>query len=606
MSPILSTSLWDKVLQSTGFSGRDLDIHDCESDDIYTFSVIMSTAISDRIETPICQPIVLVTSVDPPSHGDVWLKTLQESVEAATNKTLVTIASIRSVDAAGKFCIFLGDLEQSILHNPSVTEFDAIVKLALCCKGLLWVTCGGSIDCKDPRQAMSSGFLRTLRLENTTNYYISLDLDPQSHTLGPRQAFIISKIVSRAMNASVTDAPLREYEFAERNGTVLIPRLFKDFERNEFISKVPTSPQKIASGSFAELGRTGDRGLKLEITTSGLLETLTFKEVLSCDTLMDPDFVEIEPKAFGLNFRDVMAAMGQLNERIMGLECSGVVTRVGSNAASHGFSAGCHAIALLDGKYQSRIRVPWTAACPTSQSDFNMAASIPMIFVTAYISLYDTAKLCKGQSILIHAATGGVGQAAIILAQHLGAGIFATAGSSEKRKFLASKYGIPEGHVFSSRDDTFFPKLMSITGGLGVNVVLNCLSGKLLQQSFNCLAPFGHFVEIGRFDLEQNHYLELAPFTRAVSFSSIDILALLRIGSPIIHQTLTIVTRLLDQGLISLVGPVSVFPISDIEKAFRHMQTGKHMGKIVLSVNDCIVPVSTANLLHRIQHADDI
>jgi NADPH:quinone reductase-like Zn-dependent oxidoreductase len=598
MSPILSASLWDKVLQSTGFSGRELDIHDCEPDDIYTFSVIMSTAISGQMETSICQPIVLVTSVDSPSHDDVWLKTLQESVAAATNKTLVTTESIRSVDAAGKFCIFLGDLEQSILHNPSVTEFGAIVKLALCCKGLLWVTRGGSIDCTDPRQAMSSGFLRTLRLENTTNNYISLDLDPQTHILGPREAAVISKIVSRAMNTSFTHSSLREFEFSERSGTILIPRLFKDFARNEFISRVPTSFRKTASGSFAELGGTGGRCLKLEIDTSSLLETLTFKEISQCDTLMDPDFIEIEPKAFGLNFRDVMAAMGQLNERIMGLECSGVVTRVGSSAASHGFSAGCHAITLLDGKCQSRIRVPWTAACPTSQSDFNTAASIPMIFVTAYVSLYDTAKLCKGQSILIHAATGGVGQAAIILAQHLGAEVFATAGSSEKRKFLTSKYGIPEDHVFSSRDDTFLPKLMSITGGLGVNVVLNCLSGKLLQQSFNCLAPFGHFVEIGKFDLEQNHYLELAPFTRAVSFSSIDILALLRLGSPIIHQTLTIVTRLLDQGLIRPVDPVSVFPISDIEKAFHHMQTGKHMGKIILSVNDCIIPVSRANLLH--------
>jgi NADPH:quinone reductase-like Zn-dependent oxidoreductase len=135
------------------------------------------------------------------------------------------------------------------------------------------------------------------------------------------------------------------------------------------------------------------------------------------------------------------------------------------------------------------------------QFDFNTAASIPMIFATAYISLCDTAKLCKGQSILIHAATGGVGQAPIIFSQYLEAEVFATAGSSEKRKFITSKYGVPEDHVFSSREETFLPKLMSITGEHGFNVVLNCLLGKLLQESFNCLAPFGHFVEIGKFDL---------------------------------------------------------------------------------------------------------
>ena len=605
MSPILSASMWDEVLKNTGFSGRDLDIHDCECEHIYTFSVIMSTAIPNKLETSSFHPIVLVTSVNSASHNDARLKTVQESVATAINGSVTGVESLDSVDATGKFCVFLGDLDNSLLLKPSAVEFEATVRLVLHCKGLLWVTRGGSIDCIKPEQAISSGFLRTLRLENTKKKYISLDLDPKTLILGPREADIISKIVVCAMDdSSISNSSSREFEFAERDGTILIPRLIKDFERNKFTSTRFDRPSKIASASFIELGGMGERILKLEVNSPGLLETLAFKEIVEYDIPMDPEFIEIEPMAFGLNFRDVMAAMGQLNETIIGFECSGVITRVGPGAASHGFCVGCHVIALIDGKYQSRIRVRWTVACPISQLDFKTAASIPMIFTTAYISLYDTAKLSKGQSILIHAATGGVGQAAIILSQLLGAEVFATAGSSEKRKFIISKYGVPEDHVFSSREQTFLPKLMSMTGGHGVDVVLNCLSGKLLQESFNCLAPFGHFVEIGKFDLEHNHYLEMAPFTRVASFSSIDILALIRLGSPTIHRTLTIVTTLLEQGLIHPVDPVTIFPLLEVEKAFRYMQAGKHMGKIVLSVNGCMVPVSTISPCFWILTAD--
>lgn len=343
--------------------------------------------------------------------------------------------------------------------------------------------------------------------------------------------------------------------------------------------------------SILNCGVIEGRILKLGVNSPGLLETLTFREIAKFDGALDPEFIEVEPRVFGLNFRDVMAAIGQLNETVMGLECSRVITRVGSNAASHGFSIGDHVIALMDGQYQSRVRVPWTVACTVSQFDFETVASIPMAFTTAYISIYDKARLCKGQSILIHAATGGVGQAAIILSQYLGAEVFVTAGSPEKRMFITSKYSIPEDHVFSSRDSTFLPKLMSATDGKGVNLVLNCLSGELLQESFKCLAPFGHFIEIGKVDMERNHYLEMAPFTRVASFSSIDILALVKIGSSAIHCALATVTRLLGQGLIHPVDPVTVFPLSNIEQAFRQMQAGKHIGKIVLSVTDCSVPV---------------
>ncbi|KAJ5548829.1 hypothetical protein N7513_006063 [Penicillium frequentans] len=592
LSPILSAPSWDRVLKAAGFSGLDLDVHDCESEETYSFSVLMSTAQPEAASSPSSDSVVIVTSGISSYQDEAWLRALQDCIATVAGDDLPSVESIESFDATGKNCIFLGEMHQSLLQAPLSGEFEAIKSLSLKCKNLLWVTRGGAVDCENPELALSAGFLRTLRQEHVGKKYITVDLDPRRSTLGQQDASIVAKVLASVLDHSVADDSAQDFEFAERDGVILIPRLIKDFARNGFVSADTDRDMKSQPELFQQPGRT----LKLEIGTTGLLETLAFSDTPAENGDLAPDLIEIEPKAFGLNFRDVMAAMGQLNEQVMGLECAGVITRLGAVAASKGFGIGDRVFTLLNGQYTSRIQVPWAIACRMPEDlDFETAASIPMIYATAYMSLYDKARLCKGQSVLIHAATGGVGQAAIILAQLVGAEVFATAGTPEKRAFITSKYGIPADHVFSSRDASFVPKLMSITSGRGVDVVLNSLSGQLLQETFNCLAPFGHFVEIGKFDMERNNHLEMVPFTRVASFSSIDLLALVRLASPQIFRVLASVARLIEQKVISPVDPVTVFPLSEIEKAFRQMQAGKHMGKIVLSVSPQeIVPVSGA------------
>lgn len=177
-----------------------------------------------------------------------------------------------------------------------------------------------------------------------------------------------------------------------------------------------------------------------------------------------------------------MVAMGQLRERVMGLECAGIVTRVGKDAARQGFAVGDRVIALLLGPFGSRARVSWqgVAHIPDGMG-FNAAASLPMIFSTAYVGLVDVARLRPGQTVLIHAAAGGVGQAAIMLAKdYLCAEVYVTVGSQDKRELLMREYNIPSERIFSSRDPSFAPAILAATGGRGVNVVLNSLAGPLL------------------------------------------------------------------------------------------------------------------------------
>jgi NADPH:quinone reductase-like Zn-dependent oxidoreductase len=223
---------------------------------------------------------------------------------------------------------------------------------------------------------------------------------------------------------------------------------------------------------------------------------------------------------------------------------------------------------------------------------FETAATLPMCYTTAYVSLYDMARVQKGEKVLIHAAMGGLGQAAIVLAKHAGAEIFVTVGTAEKREFAIEKYGIQPDHIFSSRDASFASGVLAMTGGKGVDIVLNTLAGTLLQESFNCIAQFGRFIEIGKRDLEGNSLLEMGAFTRNVSFSSIDLLQLEEHKGLEINRVMKEIIHLFKQNVVAPVQPVTVYPLSEIEKTFRLMQAGKHMGKIVVSVTDDLVPVS--------------
>ncbi|KAK8010514.1 hypothetical protein PG990_009479 [Apiospora arundinis] len=582
---ILSASQWTGLLQEAGLSGVDLEVGDHESEELISCSVMLSTTSSSP-KSPRIAPVVLVLCND--SLEESWIKALQKSIAEVTGEDVPAVEFLGSVDAKDQICVFLGEIQEPLLPKPSPEIFSAIKSLVLGCKGMLWVTRGGAMECDNPMLALSQGFLRSLRNEYSGKGYVSLDLDPKRPIPSQTDASIIAQILVASFDepAAGHDGP-RDFDFAERDGVIFTPRLDKDFDRNEFISMDPTR----YSLPKVEPMHQPDRPLRLGINTPGLLDTLVFVDNLKLREELDAECIEIEPKTMGLNFRDVMVAMGQLDEKNMGYECAGIITRIGSSAASHGYAVGDRVFCLLDGQWASRVQIHWTTAYPMpADMSFDTAASIPMVFATAYTALYDIARLGKGQSVLIHAAAGGVGQAAIILSQLVGAEVFATAGTKEKRDFLVDKYKLPADHVFSSRDISFATKLMSMKNG--VDVVLNCLSGQLLQESFNCLAPYGHFVEIGKFDLEQNSYLEMARFSQVSSFSSVDMAALLRDRPAEIHRVLGRIASLLEQKAIYAVEPITAFPINEVQKAFRQMQMGKHIGKIVVSMgSEDSVPV---------------
>lgn len=294
-----------------------------------------------------------------------------------------------------------------------------------------------------------------------------------------------------------------------------------------------------------------------------------------------------------------MSVMGQIPDELLGFDASGIVRRVGSGVTK--FKIGDKVAMYGHGAHRTihRSRADYCELIPEGLS-FEQAATIPVVHGTAWYGLVQLARVKEGQSILIHAAAGGVGQAAIQIAKHFGMEIFATVGSEVKRKLLRETYGIPEDHMFNSRDLSFVKGVKRMTEGRGVDVILNSLSGEALRQTWYCIAPFGTFLEIGIKDILGNTELDMRPFLQDATFAFFNLNHIEKERPDIMAEIIKGAFDFQRRGITRPITPLVTYPISEMENAFRLMQTGKHIGKIALSFGDGdVVPVvqSGASLL---------
>lgn len=589
-SPTVSLPMWQRVLKATGFSGIDVELRDYEAhEDLYSVSNMVSTVLAPPTTWQENSVVVVMSNKAPPPAA--WLESLRASIAEVTGGALPIVHALEagaSQLCSGKFCVSVVEADEALLHHVDAMSLDGIKALGSNAKGLLWVTRGAAVECAKPEMALAQGLLRVVRNEYVGRACLNLDLDPEQSAWSDLSSSAIVHIMKNCLGGRRQDKvsmTAEDSEYAVRNGLVMVPRIYKDVTRNKLL--VPEAPDWLASESIPEAPLFQEqRPLSLRVGIPGLLDTLAFDDDISYKEALDADEVEIKPCAYGLNFRDVMVAMDELREPTMGVECAGIVTRVGPEATAQGFAVGDAVMALLLGpSFSSRARISWHGVAHIPQGmDFNDAASLPLIFATAYVSLVEVARLRHGQSVLIHSAAGGVGQAAIKLAKdYLGAEVYVTVSSQEKRELLMREYNLPAERIFNSRDTSFAPAVLTATGG-GVDVVLNSSAGSMLQASFDILAPYGHFVEIGKRNLENNSLLAMGTFSRVASFTSVDMLSFLRHRGPDAHRVLNEIARLVDQGVIGPVSPVKAYPMGQLSQAFRLLQSGKHIGKVVLSM----------------------
>ncbi|MFJ6631349.1 SDR family NAD(P)-dependent oxidoreductase [Streptomyces sp. NPDC091376] len=296
--------------------------------------------------------------------------------------------------------------------------------------------------------------------------------------------------------------------------------------------------------------------------------------------------VEVRIAAASVNFRDVLTAMGLLGtdedvrERI-GFECAGTITAVGPNVRNVRVGDFVLAIDLRGGAFGSFITVPEHSVAPVPTGmEPACAAALPAAYVTAWYALRHVARLDRGERILIHSATGGTGRAAVAVARALGARILATAGSREKRDLLRS-LGIE--HVMDSRSLHFSEETRAATGGEGVDVVLNSLSGPAIRAGLDALRPFGRFVELGVRDIHADTPVGLAAFRDNITLRTVDLIQLQREKPELFTAMLNEVLAEIGHGRLPSL-PHRAFPLAKATQAFRLMAGARHTGKLVLTV----------------------
>ncbi|MGO9133425.1 MAG: type I polyketide synthase [Methylovirgula sp.] len=370
--------------------------------------------------------------------------------------------------------------------------------------------------------------------------------------------------------------------------------------------RIDTERQESASHPAAPAKVRDDVVHRLVIGRQGALDSLHF-EASGVLPPLAPTAVAIRVVAAGLNFRDVAWALRLLpDEAVMnglfgpsfGLECAGVVTGVGD--AVRTLRPGDRVVAMGPGCLATHVvqDAAWVHRLP-DRLTVQQAATLPVALTTALYALDDAARLRPDETVLIHAAAGGVGLAAVRLAFARGARVLATAGSSEKRDFLA-RLGVEA--VFDSRGTGFVDDVLAYTGGEGVDVVLNSLSGEALEAGLSLLKPFGRFVEIGKRDLYGDRRIGLRPLRHHGSLHAVDMDRLMRDRPEDAHRISRQLGDVLAAGDTRGL-PFREYPFARAEDAFRAMQQGAHIGKIILSA-DCPLPASRRPLPRVKLHLD--
>jgi acyl transferase domain-containing protein len=366
---------------------------------------------------------------------------------------------------------------------------------------------------------------------------------------------------------------------------------FRGSER--FVARL--SPQTLPRSVEAE-SRPWDRareGFRLASNRPGVLSSLAL--VATARRAPEAGEVEIEVRAAGINFKDVLKALDLHPDRadhldVLGLECSGVVSRVGANVTTLAVGDAVVAHSYPTPAFASFVNVParFVVRKP-KQLTFSLAAT-PAVHMTVRYALEHLARLRAGERILVHAASGGIGLAACAYARRVGAKVFATAGGESKRAYLRS-IGIE--HVFDSRSTEFADRTQELTDGRGIDVVLNSLVGEAMSASLRLLGPCGRFVELGKADFIAKRALGLEPFERGLSFSAVDMVKLKEHSPELFASLLSdVVDDLAQREELRI--PTKAVPISKAKEAFEEISRAEHVGKVVLSFEEPDLHVAPA------------
>ncbi|KUJ12390.1 uncharacterized protein LY89DRAFT_722023 [Mollisia scopiformis] len=588
MGPLLSEDDWHKTLLRNGFTGIDFCLRDSQEPIKHTFSAIFSTASNDYTAPAGIAKITILVSEHSSLQNDL-AQGFDSHISALPGTTceISHLQDIQSNINHSRFFISLLELEQSVFFDLNDQDFVNFKYMVQRSNKVLWITHGGGEHALRPESDIILGLSRSLRSEKSNLNFVTLALEDISSI-----STAVNNVMKVVKKTLLPLAESNESEYMERNGLMCLSRIT---EANDLKFNI-NSKAMTRKPEMKKFGGNSGQGLEVAIESIGLLDSLCFVEDSEFERPLDANEVEIEVKAAGINFKDVMVALGQVPDTHIGFECAGLVARVGLDAE---LKVGDRVCCIASGALKTYARADIALVHKIlDDMPYQHAAALPVVYCTAYYALFDLAHLKSQESVLIHSGAGGVGQAAIQLARSVYANIFVTVANDEKKALLMDLYDIPEDHFFSSRNTSFCQGIHRMTEGKGVDVVLNSLSGEGLSRSWECVAPFGRFIEIGKMDIMSNEKLPMLPFSKNLTFASVDLSIMAVHAIPLMAELLRKVLALASAqpAVITAPTPLHVYPISEIEAAFRYLQSGKNTGKTVVEVHEHdVVPVLPRN-----------
>ncbi|KAA8573978.1 hypothetical protein EYC84_005518 [Monilinia fructicola] len=519
---------WEPILQSLASSDHEMtngvDKVSNESTNGTTNGVV-------RDEYPSEEVVIFCGNSE--QQKDLATK-LADSLETFTGKRPET-GDLSQIETTEKLCLFISELDRPLLSSLSSAEFLALQKALINSRGILWAIRGAYINSSDPMANMVTGLSRSIRSE-TMLKFATLDLDPENAVLNESTVKTILGVFKSVFNAQA-DANC-ELEFMERKGMILTP------------------PSALELTPF---GRE-DRPLKMAISVPGAFETLHFIDA-SPEDAIESDEVQVEVKAIGMNSVDLTAALGATEQDGFGCECSGIVTNIGSHVTEFAKGDRIAGISISQGVYSSKVVMKSYSAFKIDHSvSFEVGSSIPVAFCSAYYGLNDIGRLLPDDALLIHGGSSAFGQAAISLAQTMGAKVFVTVGNIEMRDYLKATHSLSEDEIIVSQSTSFGPNTLQSTYKGKFDVVLNCIPTDMdtLHEISACLSNFGRFINLEK----QENHARLGSGTNR-SYSSVDLISLgIERPKPTSH---------------------TIFPVSDVELAFKTLQSAVFDGKLIVA-----------------------
>ncbi|MCW5254747.1 SDR family NAD(P)-dependent oxidoreductase, partial [Streptomyces sp. SHP 1-2] len=473
-----------------------------------------------------------------PSHPD--LAALAEAVErGAAVPDAVLVQAVTDAERPAPAAVRSAVQEVlTLLQRWLADERFAGTRLVLLTRGAVGAAEGEGV--RDLVQAPLWGLLRSAQTEHPGRFVL-LDLDGHP-----------------ASRAAVTAAlGTGEEQLALRGCRLLAPRLVRSL-----------SEELLLPPADAEHWR-------LDTTGKGTLENIALLPHPDAGAPLAPGQVRVAVRAAGMNFRDVLLGLGMVDQDVMGGEAAGLVLEVAPDVT--GLAPGDRVMGMVPGSFgpvavvDHRLLVPLPAGW-----SFTDGATVPIAFLTAYYGLVDLARLSRGESVLIHSATGGVGMAAIQLARHLGAEVYTTASPAKWETLRA--LGVPEDRIASSRSLDFEQRVRETSGGRGVDVVLNSLANEFVDASLRLLPEGGRFVEMGKTDIrDADRVAADHPGTRYLWFD------LIEAGYERIGRMMGELMPLFERGVLQPL-PAATWDVRRARDAFRFMGQARHTGKVVLTM----------------------